>query len=164
MSKISITIYGITYDAEVRWQPGEEHIAAVEIDGATLHVTMQQLDGSDQVVWAIVEGRPYDVVVDRRLRWVRSPYGQHRLDVRDTAVVAARAPSGDGRVKAPIPGAITRVLVSQGDYVEAGQPLLVLEAMKMENEIRAPRSGTLSQISASVGKNVVLHEVMAEIV
>ena len=54
--------------------------------------------------------------------------------------------------------------MSQGDHVEAGQPLLVLEAMKMENEIRAPRSGMVSQLTASAGDNVALHEVMAEIV
>jgi acetyl/propionyl-CoA carboxylase alpha subunit len=164
MSKISVTLEGITYDVDVRLEPGDEHSAVVEIDGETLHVSVPHLDSPDQVVWALVEGRPYDVVFDRRMRWIRSLYGQHRLGLRDMAVLAARPASGDGRVKAPIPGQIVRVLVSQGDHVEAGQPLLALEAMKMENEVRAPRSGTVAQLNASVGKNVVLHEVMAEIV
>jgi biotin carboxyl carrier protein len=48
--------------------------------------------------------------------------------------------------------------------VEAGQPLLVLEAMKMENEIHAPRSGTIEQMLVGAGQCVMLHEVLAEIV
>ena len=113
--------------------------------------------------WSTSE-RKYDVVIDRRLRWIRSLYEQHRLELRDTVAPAVRPASGDGRVKAPIPGSITRVLVSQGEQVESGQPMLVLEAMKMENEIRAPRSGTVNQLNVGVGNNVALHEVMAEIV
>ena len=58
---------------------------------------------------------------------------------------------------------IARVLVSETDCVEAGQPLLVLEAMKMENEIRAPRSGIVSQLNVKPGQIVTLHEVLAEI-
>lgn len=164
MSKISVTLEGITYDVDVRLEPDGEHSAVVEIDGETLHVSVPHLGSPDQLVWALVEGRPYDVVLDHRMRWIRSLYGQHRLELRDMTVAAARPASGDGRVKAPIPGQIVRVLVDQGDHVEAGQPLLALEAMKMENEVRAPRSGTVARLNVGVGKNVVLHEVMAEIV
>ena len=71
--------------------------------------------------------------------------------------------SRDGRVKAPVPGLITRILVQPGEKVEAGQPLLVLEAMKMENEIKAPRNGTLLQLNTQTGKTVTLGDVLAEI-
>jgi biotin carboxyl carrier protein len=66
-------------------------------------------------------------------------------------------------VKAPIPGLVTRVLVQAGDVVEAGQPLLLLEAMKMENEILAPRAGAVLRLSAIPGKSVTLHEELIEI-
>ena len=71
--------------------------------------------------------------------------------------------SGDGRVKAPIPGLISRVLVEPGATVSAGQPLVVLEAMKMENEIRAPFDGVVSALSVSVGQTVLGNQVLAEV-
>ena len=75
----------------------------------------------------------------------------------------ARPVSGDGRVKAPIPGLIAQVLVTPGQVVEAGQTLLVLEAMKMENEIRSPRTGTVRQIKIQPGQTVTLAELLIEI-
>lgn len=87
----------------------------------------------------------------------------HRVEVQDRTVAIVRPVSGDGRIKAPIPGLITRVLVQQGDQVEVGQPVLLLEAMKMENEIVAPRAGTVLRLSALPGKSVILNEELAEI-
>lgn len=52
----------------------------------------------------------------------------------------------DGRVKSPIPGLVAHIRVQVGDRVEAGQPILVLEAMKMENEIRAPVKGVVTAV------------------
>ena len=69
----------------------------------------------------------------------------------------------DGRVKAPIPGLIARVLVAPGQTVETGQPLLVLEAMKMENELRAPRGGTVQAVKVKPGQTVTLGELMVEV-
>ena len=62
-----------------------------------------------------------------------------------------------------IPGLIKTVLVAEGEQVEAGQPLFILEAMKMENEIHAPKSGVIGQIRVKPGQDVTLHEVLAEI-
>lgn len=58
------------------------------------------------------------------------------------------------RVKAQMPGKIIRVLVAADAIVEAGQPLLVMEAMKMENEIRAPMAGQVQSLNAQVGSAV----------
>ncbi|MBK9714355.1 MAG: biotin/lipoyl-binding protein [Kouleothrix sp.] len=164
MSKISVIIDGMTFDVDVRLgQPGDS-TALVEVNGQALSVSMPHLDGADQLAWALVDGRPYEVVVDRQLHWIKSAHGLHRLEVHDLETPTVRPASGDGRVKAPIPGLVTRLLISQGDKVEAGQPLLVLEAMKMENQICAPRAGTIGQLSVAAGQNVTLHMVMAEIV
>ncbi len=75
------------------------------------------------------------------------------------AAPAAPAPApaavGNGEaVTAPMPGTILKVAVSQGDKVKAGQLLIVLEAMKMENEILAPRDGVISQVVTSKGSTV----------
>ena len=61
---------------------------------------------------------------------------------------------GDGVVSAPMQGTIVKVLVSEGDEVEAGQALLVLEAMKMENHINAQGSGTVKEIRDEDGDTV----------
>lgn len=74
------------------------------------------------------------------------------------------APSGAaGGVNAPLPGSILEMLVSEGDTVKAGQDILVMEAMKMENKIQAPHDGTIKKIFAQVGANVAEGDPLLEI-
>jgi biotin carboxyl carrier protein len=80
------------------------------------------------------------VTVDGRRRWGK----------RDDGATAG----GPQRISAPMPGKVVRVLVKPGDAVRARQPLVVVEAMKMENELRAPRDGTVSDVSAREGASV----------
>jgi biotin carboxyl carrier protein len=68
---------------------------------------------------------------------------------------------GRQQVVAPMPGKIVRVLVRAGDKVQVGQGLLVVEAMKMQNEIRSPKSGTVERIIAKEGQPVNAGEVLA---
>jgi biotin carboxyl carrier protein len=68
---------------------------------------------------------------------------------------------GRQQILAPMPGKIVRVLVQAGDKVEAGQGLLVVEAMKMQNEIRSPKNGTLVRLLAKDGQLVNAGEVLA---
>jgi len=91
-------------------------------------------------------------------------YEVEALDERSRAIRelsgAAAGPSGPAPLVAPMPGMIIRVAVQVGDVVEAGQGLVVMEAMKMENELRAPRAGIVSEVrvveGASVEANTVL--------
>lgn len=81
-----------------------------------------------------------------------------RQETRKPAAVPA-APSiavqeGVATIMAPMPGTILDVLVNPGDKVNKGQPLMILEAMKMENEILAPRDCTVGQINATKGASV----------
>jgi biotin carboxyl carrier protein len=62
--------------------------------------------------------------------------------------------TGPQRVTAPMPGKVVRVLVKPGDAVHARQPLVVVEAMKMENELRASRDGTIAELRAEAGQSV----------
>jgi biotin carboxyl carrier protein len=64
-------------------------------------------------------------------------------------------------IVAPMPGKVVRVLVKAGERVEAGQGLLVVEAMKMQNEIRSPKSGTVEHVLAREGQPVTAGEVLA---
>jgi biotin carboxyl carrier protein len=67
---------------------------------------------------------------------------------------------GRQQIVAPMPGKIVRVLVKAGDRVEGGQGLLVVEAMKMQNEIRSPKSGTVERMLAEEGQAVNAGEVL----
>jgi biotin carboxyl carrier protein len=68
---------------------------------------------------------------------------------------------GRQQIVAPMPGKVVRILVHPGDHVEAGQGLLVVEAMKMQNEIRSPKSGTVERVVAKEGQPVNAGEVLA---
>ena len=70
---------------------------------------------------------------------------------------------GDQKVVAPMPGRIVRVLVSSGDEVTARQPVVVVEAMKMENELRSPKTGRIKEICVTAGESVEAGRVLAVI-
>ena len=67
---------------------------------------------------------------------------------------------GRQQIVAPMPGKVVRLLVKAGDHVEAGQGLLVVEAMKMQNEIRSPKSGIVERVLATEGQPVNAGEVL----
>ena len=67
---------------------------------------------------------------------------------------------GRQQILAPMPGKVVRLLVKAGDHVEAGQGLLVVEAMKMQNEIRSPKSGTVERVVAKEGQPVNAGEIL----
>ena len=67
---------------------------------------------------------------------------------------------GRQQITAPMPGKVVRLLVKQGDFVEAGQGLLVVEAMKMQNEIRSPKGGKIEKLLAKEGQPVNAGEVL----
>ncbi|HOV28206.1 MAG TPA: biotin/lipoyl-binding protein [Pseudobacteroides sp.] len=77
---------------------------------------------------------------------------------KDTAV-----PQGATTVNAPMPGTILKVNVNPGDSVKKGQVLLILEAMKMENEITAPKDGTVASVNVGKGTAVSAGDVMISI-
>jgi biotin carboxyl carrier protein len=68
---------------------------------------------------------------------------------------------GRQQIVAPMPGKVVRLLVKAGDKVEAGQGLLVVEAMKMQNEVRSPKTGTVERLLAKEGQAVNAGEVLA---
>jgi biotin carboxyl carrier protein len=70
---------------------------------------------------------------------------------------------GDGRIEAPMPGNIVSVAVAEGDTVEAGDPVIVLESMKMQNEITAPIDGVVRKLGCSAGQQVSFGEILAVI-
>ncbi len=88
-----------------------------------------------------VGATPIAVTLNGRRRWGRKDEG-------------GGAGSGPQRLVAPMPGKVVRVLVKAGDTVAAKQPVVVVEAMKMENELRASREGTVAEIHVREGMSV----------
>jgi biotin carboxyl carrier protein len=164
MSVISVTVGGKSFEIELESLAFQDQEFSVSVDGQAVRVMspVNQIP-ADEIDWLIIDGRPYELTLDRDFRWIKSASGVYLIEVRDHGRMTARPRSGDGRIKAPIPGLITRIMAAEGDEVQAGQPLLVLEAMKMENEIRAPHSGIVKNIKVKPGQGVALHELLAEI-
>ncbi|HPJ22286.1 MAG TPA: biotin/lipoyl-binding protein [Clostridia bacterium] len=79
------------------------------------------------------------------------------------AAPAAQGTVGNVKINAPMPGTILGVKVSVGDKVEKGATLLILEAMKMENEIAAPEAGTVSSINVEAGASVESGQLLASL-
>ncbi len=76
---------------------------------------------------------------------------------------AAKAPAGPSPLVAPMPGLVVRVTVQPGDVVAAGQGLVVMEAMKMENELRAPAAGTVKSVRVVPGTAIEKGAVLVEL-
>ena len=100
-------------------------------------------DRRDGVYSLHIEGIEYEVVV-------RDP----KSEMLAKAVGDGPAASAAAEVRAPIPGLITKVLLKAGDAVKKDQPVLCLDAMKLENEIASPRDGTLKSIDVQPGQPV----------
>jgi 3-methylcrotonyl-CoA carboxylase alpha subunit len=90
-------------------------------------------------------------------------YTLARDDVDADRPGGAGAHGGDGRLEAPMPGSIVAVNVAVGDRVTAGQPVVVLESMKMHNEITSPTDGVVRRVNCEVGEQVAFGRVLVEI-
>lgn len=113
---------------------GSSFEVRVEPDAAGLRIT--------------IGGREYAARIRDPRQWRRN---------RGAAVEA----EGSQRVIAPMPGKVVRVLVKAGEAVEAGKGILVVEAMKMQNEVRSPKSGKVERILVSEGQAVSAGEALA---
>jgi len=114
-----------------------------------------EIDANGDLISDIDGFRRRVTVVRHRLDLVILEHGrQHRLTLDDPAARAADQDQRAGGLVAPMPGKITRVLVSTGQAVDKGDPLMVLEAMKMEHTIIAPAGGTVTGVPFEVGDQV----------
>jgi biotin carboxyl carrier protein len=117
----------------------------------------------------LMDGRSYDARVEESPAGLIVVIDGHRFEVqvrdprRRSRGSAGRHADGVQQVAAPMPGKVIRVLVAPGDTVVAGQGLVVVEAMKMQNELKALRDGRIGTMSAREGSTVIAGEVLATI-
>ncbi|HSD28142.1 MAG TPA: biotin/lipoyl-containing protein [Vicinamibacteria bacterium] len=130
---------------------------AVDLDGRQLHV---EAVFEGPFLSLCIDGQRHELGMVRRgdAFAVTSPTGVLEVQLCEAArysdLGARRSPAGPARVSAPMPGKVVRVLVGAGQAVEAGDGLVVVEAMKMENELRAPRAGVVLDLPAREGQPV----------
>jgi len=156
--KYATTIGEQTYIVEVN-REGE-----VTIDGDTFPVDLQAID---EVTYSLLmSNRSYEALVDTAgdelaVLLDGRMYTAQVLDERArrlSRVDGSSVSSGELTLKSPMPGLIVAVPVAEGQAVKKGQTVLVLESMKMENELKAPRDGTVSSIKVKVRQSVEQHQ------
>jgi biotin carboxyl carrier protein len=140
--------YLVTVDGRTRF------VSAVRVDGQTLSLLIGQPDSDEsRSIEAAVVPLAGDDLVDVHLDGVRVPVATRNGHERRRVGPRAQT-TGAQRMTAPMPGKIVRVLVKAGEVVKRRQVLVVVEAMKMENELRATRDGTVSAVFVSEGQSV----------
>jgi biotin carboxyl carrier protein len=137
------------------------------VDGKEIEVDAE-LTARD-ILSVLVGGKAYEVKRERSLQGeLHMVIGSARyaVDVQDprslrTRRAVAGVDAGPQKVKAPMPGKIVRVLVAEKDEVKAGQGIIVMEAMKMQNEMKSPKDGVVEKILAAEGSAVNAGDTLA---
>lgn len=149
----------------VDWRPNE---AAAIVDGVSIPVEARLLRPG--VLSLLVEGRAWRVVLDDDLNEPSLHIGAARIPYRvdDPRSLKARRAHGAGAdgprtIKASMPGRVVRVLAQKGDTVESNQGVVVIEAMKMQNELKAPKAGKVAEVRVAPGDTVSAGDVLAVI-
>jgi biotin carboxyl carrier protein len=140
--------------AAPRIEPLEAGVVAVSAPGAgeggagtrVLVGPPRPAAGGSRLVEVVVDGWRFDLVVEDA--------GRAELRRRATRARDVGPASGPLEIRAIIPGRVAAVRVTTGDAVEAGQALLVVEAMKMQNELRAPHAGVVEQVAVGEGATI----------
>jgi biotin carboxyl carrier protein len=122
------------------------------------------------VLSILVDGKSYEVKQQPAAGEAGVVIGEESFNVvvRDPRSLAARRRAGDDgngvrKISAPMPGKVVRILIPAGSPVEAGQAVLVIEAMKMQNELKSPKRGTVKRLTVGEGAAVEAGQVLAEV-
>ena len=125
-----------------------------KINGKDYAVTIGEAEG--KMLSVNVNGADYQVELENAPVAAPAAPAQAVAPAAAAAPAAPAAPAGAGeKVNSPLPGVIVEVCVKEGQAVKAGQKVAVLEAMKMENEIPAPKDGTVTAIHVHKGDSVL---------
>ncbi|HPF52783.1 MAG TPA: biotin/lipoyl-binding protein [Draconibacterium sp.] len=140
MKKYKFTIRGNDYDVHLK--DIEDNVAELDVNGTLYEV--------------VIHG---EVKTSKTPKLIRKPVeqlpGEGQIKKTETA--------GKHKVLSPLPGTILKINVSIGDMVTEGQNLLVMEAMKMENQVQTTKAGEVKAIKVSVGESVLQDDVLIEI-
>ncbi len=123
-----------------------QHVFSLIVDGKSYESYVYQADDDWQV---LLRGRQFQVKVeDEREKRLKAAAG------------SGVAEGGEFHLKAPMPGLVVAIPVSEGQEVKKGQVLIILESMKMQNELKSPRDGVVSNIKVKPGESVEQKQIM----
>ena len=160
--KYSATVEGTDYEVDI------DRVGEVVVDGVPHAVDLRPIDGTS-LFSLIIDNQSHELLVERLegMYYVYLQGNRLPVDVGDARLKALIAmsqktgvDSGGAIVTAPMPGLVVKVLVEPGAVVSEGDGLVLLEAMKMENEIRSPCDGVVRTVSATAGSAVNLGDVL----
>ena len=145
-SALSVAVAGepqaLPAEAEVAWVDRSRGVARLTLEGRTVMAVVEAAEGAGSDWVVTLYGRRIPATVQTR---------RERLLA---AEVSERARSGPAQIRATLPGLVVKVAVAEGSDVEEGAPLVTIEAMKMQNEVRAPRAGRVTGIAVEPGRTV----------
>jgi biotin carboxyl carrier protein len=141
MKKFKFKIRGNSYDVEIK--EFEDNIAKLEVNGTLYEVEVEQKETAKS----------------KTPKLVRSQVETKRSDSKIKKTVSSKA----AQVKAPLPGNIFKILVKEGDEIKKGDNIMIMEAMKMENNVLAEKEGTVKSIKVNEGDSVLQNDILAEI-
>ena len=163
--KYFVTLAGQTLEVEV---DGDK----VTVGGRVVSATLSTVPGTP-LRQLLIEDRSVDLALDEesRGRWALTRWGERwEAEVVDERTRHIRSLTGGSEgargpaaLRAPMPGLVVRVLVESGQAVAAGAGLVVLEAMKMENELKAAAEGTVGTVRVAAGEAVEKGQVLVEL-
>ena len=145
---------------------------SLKINGQNYTVQIDEVNDASTVAHVVVNGTAYEVEIEgaktsaaSRPQVVPAPKEANSAMITPSSAtpsprIAAAAPSSGYSVKCPLPGTVLSVKVAAGDTIAAGQTLVVLEAMKMENNIDADRGGVVKQVLVQQGATVMEGDVL----
>jgi biotin carboxyl carrier protein len=144
----------------------------VSVDGVTYLIDFMAA-GNQPVYTLLVDGQSYDahVYADENVWQVLFHGAMYSAVVEDEREKRLRAALGGGvaeheeyHLKAPMPGLVVAVPVGEGQTIQKGEVLLILESMKMQNELKSPRAGTVARLRVKPGDRVEQKETMLSVV
>ncbi len=141
MKNYKFTIRGIDYEVDIH--SFEDNVAEIEVNGTTYSVEVHK-----------------EVKSTKTPKLVRSNVPQ---PTRSESKIKKNISSSATAVKAPLPGSIFKLFVKEGDEVKVGDNLLIMEAMKMENNVLAEKAGKVTSVKVAVGDAVLQNDVLLEI-
>jgi biotin carboxyl carrier protein len=153
-----VTVQGEERTVDITESPGGG-TARVELDGQPVEVDLVDLGSSLHSL--VLDGHSREMVLSRDAQAVTVWLDGERIDAtvhdevsKALSSIGGAATAGASEVVAPMPGVVVDIPVKVGDTIEAGQPVIIVEAMKMQNELAADAGGVVESIEVAVGDTV----------
>ena len=140
------------------------------IEGASYSVNVKTIEGNKADIE--VNGKSYDVVLEQEVNTLKTPIlvrkevqtkpGENKITVKAAPIPQSKRPSAS-YIKSPLPGSIIKVITTVGATIKEGDLLLVMESMKMENNILSEKNGVVKSIAVIDGQAVMQDDILLEL-